>query len=124
MNTLPSPDEDPLEMLLRKNSAPLADDGFSARVLAALPPPPAKPRARPNRRAIACSVGTLTGLIWAIIRSGPPRLGDLAVLGSELQSSTTTIVKALGDPNILMLGTLILASLAFAFSREIIAKLD
>jgi len=124
MNTQPPSAEDPLETLLRRSTAPIVDAGFSARVLATLPLPAPKPRLRPNRRFIACSLGATTGLIWALAQSGPQRTGDLAAFISEFETSFTSIVNSLSDPPVLILGTLILASLAFAFFREIIAKFD
>jgi len=124
MNTESNPADDPLEVLLRKNSAHLADNGFSARVLAALPPPPPMKQARPSRRMIACGLGTLTGLRWAFATSGLPHTRDLMSFGSQLTTSTESVVISLSAPSVLFVGTLILVSLAFAFHRELISKLD
>ena len=123
MNTQPTPSEDPLEVLLRKDHAPLADDGFSARVLAALPPPAPKSRRVPGRRTIACSLGALTGFIFTIAHSGLPRASELSAFGSLVQTSAVSAANSLSDPTVLAVGTLILTSLAFAYSREITAKL-
>jgi len=121
MNT---PSEDSLEVLLSKNRVPIADDGFSARVLASLPPPAPKPRVLPNRRVIACSLGALTGLAWGLVQSGLPRASDLAAFSSAFEASVIRIAAALADPWMLLLGALVLASLVFAYAREIAAKLS
>jgi hypothetical protein len=123
MNTPSTPSEDPLETLLRKNRELIADDGFSARVLAVLPPPAQKPRVRPNRRVIACGLGALTGLVWGLMQSGLPRANDLAVFASVLEGAVIRSVATLADPWVLLLGALVIASLVFAYAREIAAKL-
>ena len=124
MNTESNPADDPLEELLRKNSAPLADNGFSARVLAAIPPPPLRQQAHPSRRLIACILGALTGLLWAFATSGLPNVRDLIAFGSQLTTSMASVGISLSTPSVLLVGTLILVSLAFAFYRELISKLD
>jgi len=121
MNT---PSEDPLEMLLNKNREPIADDGFSARVLAALPPPAPKPRMLPNRRLIACSLGAVIGLVWGLMQSGLPRSSDLAAFVATLETLTTRLATPLADPTVLLLGALVISSLFFAYAREIAAKLS
>ena len=123
MNTIPDPSEDPLEMLLRKNPEPIADNGFSARVLAALPPPPPKPRRLPNRRVIVCSLGGLVGLVWALVQSGLPRADDLAAFASTITTPMTRAAALFSDPTVIVLVALIIASLAFAYAREIGARL-
>lgn len=124
MNPQPSPAEDPLEAILRKSSAPIADAGFSARVLNTLPPPLPNPRLKLNRRFIACSLGATTGLIWSLAISGPQRALGLSRLITDLETSFATIANTLSEPTVLMLGTLTLVSLAFAFSREITATIE
>jgi hypothetical protein len=124
MNTPSTPSEDPLETLLRKNSEPIADNGFSARVLAVLPPPVQKPRVLPNRRVIACGLGALSGLVWGLMQSGLPRANDLAAFASVLEGSMMRIAATLADPWVLLLGALVISSLVFAYAREIAAKLS
>ena len=124
MNTQPNPAEDPLEVLLHKNHAPLADAGFTARVLAALPPPAPKPHRFPSRRTIVCTLGALIGFGLALARSGLPRTSDFTAFSYLLQSSVVCTAASLSDPTVLTLGGLTLATLVFAYSREIIAKLD
>jgi hypothetical protein len=124
MNTQPTSPEDPLEALLCKNQEPLADDGFSARILAALPSPAPKPHKYPNRRVVVCSLGAITGLIWAVTTSGLPHASELTTFRSAVISSTKALLNLLSDPSILALSALILASLAIAFAREIMAKLE
>ena len=59
-------DEAQLDALLRRAAPPLTDDGFSARVLAALP---AAPEQRTSwRRSIFCLVGALAGCGFAFWR--------------------------------------------------------
>jgi len=123
MNTQHSPDEDQLEALLRKSAAPIADAGFSARVLNTLPPSSTNLRLKLNHRFIACSLGATAGLIWALVISGPQRAIDLTTFAADLETSFSNLADSLSDPTVLTLGTLILVSLAFAFSREIITKL-
>jgi len=123
MNTPSTPSEDPLETLLRKNRELIADDGFSARVLAVLPPPAQKRRVLPNRRVIACGLGALTGLVWALVQSGLPRATDLAAFVASLETLKTRFAASLSDPTVLLVGALVIASLAFAYAREIAAKL-
>jgi len=123
MNTQPNLSEDPLEVLLRKDHAPLADDGFSARVLAALPPPAPKSRRVPIRRTIACGLGALTGFIFTIAHSGPPRASELAAFGSLLQTSFVSAANLFSNPSVLAVSTLTLTSLVFAYFREISARL-
>jgi hypothetical protein len=124
MNTQPSPAEDPLEVLLRKEHAPLADDGFSTRVLSALPPVVPTPRRSPTRRTLACSLGALTGFVVALSQSGLPPANASTAFVVTLQASTLRAVHWLSDPAVILLGLLTLASLALAYAREIAAKLD
>lgn len=124
MNAKPNPSEDPLEALLRETPTPLADDGFSLRVLTALPPPATKPRRLPGRRTIACSLGALTGLALARAGSGPLQASDYTAFGATLVTSTARAANFLSDPTVLTLGALTLASLAVAYAREISARLD
>ena len=120
MNT---PSEDPLDVLLSKNREPIVDDGFSTRVLASLPPPARKPRVLPNRRVVACGLGALTGLVWGFMQSGLPRATDFAAFASVVEGSMIRIAATLVDPWMLMLGVLVITSLAFAYAREIATKL-
>lgn len=118
------PSDDPLEAQLRKTAAPLADDGFSTRVLSSLPRPAPKPRRLPNRRTVACSLGALTGLLWTLAQSESPGATNLPAIGSTWMTSVTSLGNFLADPILVAVGIVILASLAFAFFHEIAAKLD
>jgi hypothetical protein len=68
----PTPPDDPaLEAWLRSGTAlpPLRDDGFSQRVIAALPPP----RTQVSQRLWVCTTGAIAGLAVAtvaIVRAG------------------------------------------------------
>ena len=77
----PSPDDARLEAWLRTSgaAAPLPDDGFSARVLAALPPPSpavapagllAARRRAAHRRAWLCLIGAALGCALAFSGGG------------------------------------------------------
>ncbi|HYD83623.1 MAG TPA: DUF5056 domain-containing protein [Opitutus sp.] len=59
-----SRDDERLSAILREAQPAIADDGFSTRVLAALPPP--KNSAHPLlSRPFACAIGTLVGIAVA-----------------------------------------------------------
>lgn len=100
LNSSPRRDETRLEVLLRQSVAPLSDDGFSQRVLAALPRSASAsvfvfPRqaARPNwHRLAACAVGATIGGIIAYA-------GDASLTPSAAHLEAFFI--RLGDPNTL-----------------------
>lgn len=65
MNT---PDEPALERYLRESRpGPIADEGFSANVLAALPPPTRRRSALPTR-PLAAALGATAGVIVVLVR--------------------------------------------------------
>lgn len=82
MNTLDNGDAE-LEAWLKANArvAPLADDGFSDRVMAAIPTSTrARGRARftsPNGRLILCSAGAILGFSAVALLAGPMVVSDL-----------------------------------------------
>ena len=106
------PDDAQLEAWLRASAAQpsLPDDGFTQRVLTALPPPARQPSAR---RMWFCTGGALVGIIVAALgalRSGS-RPGNLPALGDTIIAVLTQLsVPAFG----LALGITLL-SLLFAF---------
>jgi hypothetical protein len=60
LNASPDRDDARFEAWLRQPSTPLADAGFSARVMAALPPP-AVPQQTGFSRRVACILGGIIG---------------------------------------------------------------
>ncbi len=110
---LTPPDPDELDLLLRRDASlpPLADDGFSARVVAALPPP--RRRTWLSRRVVLCLAGALAGAAFSL-RSGVEwpttaqmlgRIGDAAFGASQF----------LANPVQFAIVVVVAASIAFAF---------
>jgi len=99
-NVNPSSNDDAhLAALLRQNHADLPDDGFTARVLAALPPP--APRAvpffeRPSARAFVFSLAALAGLALAL--SQGLSLETLRALVPAIHQTAAASPHSLGDP--------------------------
>ncbi len=93
----PSEDDSRLEALLRQPASPLPDHGFTARVLAALPPPRAP---RSQARMLAAVAGGLAGLLVALLSLGPtPDLTpDVAMLGQALLALGTLCF----DPTVML----------------------
>lgn len=84
MNT---PDEEQLECWLRESRPePIADNGFSTKVLAALPP---RVAARPaiSTRAMAIGLGAIAGVIVVLARG--VRLEDMDAAGRQLAQLST-----------------------------------
>jgi len=88
------PDRDPVDAWLSVKApiAPLPDDGFSVRVLAALPPP----NALLWRRPVLCLAGALAGLAFAWAQgAGWP---DPMAIVRQGNQWATQVVRCLGDP--------------------------
>lgn len=124
MNTPPSPSEDPLEAMLKRNPAPIPDDGFTTRVLASLPSPAPKPRHTSFLRLITCFVGGLAGIVCAILTSGMPRPSEIAATGTAILNWTTKLTEN-GESLIPLANSagIIALALAIAFSRNIAARI-
>jgi hypothetical protein len=92
------PDDGPIEAWLKAHAtlAPLPDDGFSARVLAALPPP-ATPR-KSRRRFALCLAGALAGFGWAWVK-GVDTTGFSAGV-DRLDQNIIALVIQLLDPRL------------------------
>ncbi len=110
-------DDDCLEALLRERMPALRDDGFSARVLAALPPPEKSPI---DRRLIFSLVGGMVGGIFALLAAllWPGAQADLT-------SSLTAIaqpIAVLMDPGVGLALLVATASLVYAFRHEARAR--
>lgn len=78
LNSSPDRDDAHLEALLREPAPPLADAGFSNRVLAALPPPNTdrsvalSPTRATPWRGLLCAIGALAGVAVAFYGLGWP----------------------------------------------------
>jgi hypothetical protein len=79
---------DPIEALLRQPRAPLPDNGFSRRVMSALPTPAAT-RQTASRRGVVITAATVAGLVLAIAR-----IGSVSTLEHEWSSLESTFVQA------------------------------
>lgn len=89
----PSPHDDfdatnDLDALLREApAAPLPDDGFSARVLRALPAPQkAERRTAEARRSLLCSVGLAAGLVLGLAQKDGTTWAPVMALLEKLAS--------------------------------------
>ena len=116
----PDSTHDPeLAELLRRQAAaaPISDAGFTQRVMAALPP--VQPRRAPLPRAYVYVIGALAGLALALPHSATrgADLGDGIAAVVELFVGFTT------DPKLSLALGLTLGGLAFAYAREIRARL-
>lgn len=104
------PDEAALEAWLRTSAAlpPLPDDGFSRRVLAALPPAP-----RSSRRILFCLAGAFVG---AVVAAFPFfHVSDLPALNATLLHT----LEQLAQPAVGIALGLTLASLGYVFWSEL-----
>lgn len=73
--------------LCQAPAAPLADDGFSGRVLRALPPPKqAVRRTTAMRRSILCGVGLAAGLLLGLAHREETTWAPLMALADSLAS--------------------------------------
>src|SRR5215216_2846305 len=95
-----SPDDAQIDASLRAGSAvsPLPDDGFSARVLAALPP--ARTRLNSSLRAWLCAAGALIGGIVAASSSGTGP--DASEQFASMIASVRTSLAPLADPSVML----------------------
>jgi hypothetical protein len=107
-NLTPAPgDDDRLDTLLRRSTeAPLPDNGFSARVLAALPPRPREDR--DWLRAILCLLAAAAGLAVALARPGV--WTDLPAASTQLVTAVDALLIPLRDPWLL---TAVVAGILF-----------
>ena len=116
-----SPDDAPIEAWLRARAtlAPLPDDGFSTRVLAALPP--AARSMKPALRPWLCAAGAIVGCVLAASSglTAPAAVDQVAALASALQTALTP----LADPSFGLALVVTGVSLAFVYWRELTSKL-
>lgn len=126
LNSPPSPaDDDVLENLLRRHSPPaLADDGFSARVLTALPSAPAT-RQQPPRLVIIVVAG-LAGTALAV--TGISAGGGPASISSTLADQFKTFSPAFGGagaapgPALIVATLSTIISLVYAFRPRVVRR--
>ncbi len=112
-----SPDDTPVEAWLRSSASlpPLPDDGFSHRVLAALPPPA---RRRANRlRLVLCLAGALAGV--ALVLQHSPDFPDIFHRLEQLDPVLNQATSQLADPAFAIALGVTAASLLFVFWRDI-----
>ena len=120
LNSLPSANDDArLEALLRRAAPTLPDNGFSARVLAALPA--TEEQHAPWRRAVFCLVGAAAGCGLAFWRSGasPGLQSGLEQFGVNLADASLVFA----DPMVSAALVVTALSLLVAFRTELREKL-
>ncbi len=105
-NLNPSTEDDRLAALLRRRTDPIPDDGFSARVLAALP---SARRDRPAIPLAAVMLGALAGILYAWWHGASA--ADVVYFVRLLGAITLQLAATLGDPRIWFAVLLTVASL-------------
>lgn len=120
-----SPEDAQLEAWLRANSAasPLPDDGFSARVLTALPPaaPARAEQSRSSRRGWLCAAAALLG-VFLVAKTSPSSsnaVEQLQALLPPLQAAAALLT----DARTLLALVVTAVSLAFVYRRELRIRL-
>lgn len=113
-------DDARIEAWLRINSPaePLADDGFSTRVLAALPPPASESQ---RRRTWLCIVGAVTGAVLTAAQGS--RWSDAARQLTGLTTEFRAAFTPVFDPSFAVGIVFAAAALAFVYWRELRARL-
>jgi hypothetical protein len=114
--TPPPPDRDPLEAWLsaKAPAAPLRDEGFTARVLTALPPPQSS---FPWHRLLLYTTGTLGGLAvawWQ--RSRGPESVSITTWWNGVLAQIVNVLSFLSDPwwSLTFAGAIVAAAVVFA----------
>ena len=116
LNSPPNAHDDArLEAMLRRVTPALPDDGFSARMLAALPP--AVESSGSRYRAAFCVGGALVGLGFALWRG--VSLPDLKFGFSQIQALTVNSFSIFADPLFIAALGLTLLSLLVAFQAQL-----
>ena len=112
-NLNPPPDRDDdarLEAMLREPIPLLADDGFSARVLRALPPPPPAPALWP--RVSLCAVSAALGILVAFVGAAP--WVNLNENWASVHAAFAPVGARLSEPAVLAALVVALASVVYA----------
>lgn len=110
LNPLPDPDDARLEAMLREPIPLLADDGFSARVLRALPPPTPAPALWP--RVPLCAVSAALGILVAFVGAAP--WVNLNENWTSVQAAFAPVGAWLSEPAVLAALVVALASVVYA----------
>lgn len=119
LNPPPHPNDARIEAWLRQPATSLPDDGFSARVVAALPPP-APARVRRSRTA-TCAVGAAIGTVIAIAGFGS---SDSWVLNwIPMRTAFEPLLAPLSDPVVLSALTVAGLSVLYAFRPNVSGRL-
>jgi hypothetical protein len=117
-----SPEDARLEKLLSQDlNASLPDDGFSARVLAALPPPQRDPSPVWGR-ITALTAGALAGLAVALWQGA--HWSDLRSVATQLGQATSPISDQLTDTGLVLVLAITAGSLALAFFSDDPAEME
>ena len=110
-----------LAALLRDRSTALADEGFSARVLAALPPPRRTPTPALGRRLAVGWAGAVAGIAFALWRGTSPT--DLQTAFDQTGVALLKATAVLADPVFVIAFVATGLSLLFAFKSELRTRL-
>ena len=114
-------DDAVLTALLREAEPPLPDNGFSARVLAALPPPPPAPF---GLRVPILTAATIAGLVLAwqhITATGgaPAVVAELDARLSQIHAALALSNGSMVDPALTFALAATVGSLLYAFRAEL-----
>ena len=114
MNIPPSEDAQ-IRSLLSEHQPPLSDDGFSNRVMAALPAPVT--RRNTSLRAAVCALGAAAGCVVAW--QGVSGFGAWDQSSQHLRTALAEAAVGMSDTRFLVAIAVTAASLAYAFKREL-----
>jgi hypothetical protein len=106
--------EDPdarLDELLRRPAPLLPDNGFSPRVMAALPAPTG--RGRFYLRCLVCAAGAMIGVLFVLACT--PSWSDLTSSFEPMDSSIGSLIGILTDPMLALVMVVTTGSLLYAF---------
>ena len=106
---------------LRARSPALPDDGFSARVLATLPPPRRAPAPGLGRRLAVGWAGAVAGIAFAMWRGTSP--ADLQAAFDQSNLALVKVTSSLADPAFAVALVATALSLLFVFKSELRARL-
>jgi hypothetical protein len=111
----PTSDDERLQAMLRESSPPLADDGFSTRVIAALPPE--KQTFVLYARLAVCALGASIGLVFTWKRGVSTE--SLILAANQILESVAQTGMGLGDSRIVAALAVTALSLLYAFKRQL-----
>jgi hypothetical protein len=114
LNSLSSDDER-LQAMLLEGSPPLADNGFSARVMRALPPE--TQTFAPYARVVVCVLSALLGVVFVWAQG--VSLESLTLAANRISEALTPAGASLGDSRIIFALAVTVLSLLYAFHRQL-----